>query len=92
MVEIVSPLVRDFPPAILKQMNDYQTLMGNIQDAEVFARTLADFTENASFPDHDAVQHYYERRRQEAISAFVNTMDRLHTFWRPAPDRPFPWD
>jgi CHAD domain-containing protein len=92
MVEIVHPLVKDFPPAILKRMNEYQTLMGNIQDAEVFAGALADFAMNASFPDQDAVQQYYEKRRSEAISAFVNAMDQLHAFWRPAPDQPFPWE
>jgi len=92
MVEIVHPLVRGFPPAILKQMDEYQTLMGNIQDAEVFARTLADFAVSAPFPDQDAVQQYYEKRRTEAISAFANAMDQLHAFWRPAPDQPFPWE
>jgi CHAD domain-containing protein len=92
MVEIVHPLLKDFPPATIKQMNEYQTLMGNIQDAEVFAGTLADFAAHAPFADQDAVQHYYEKRRSEAISTFVKAMDQLHTFWRPAPDRPFPWD
>ncbi len=92
MVEITHPLVKDFPPATLKQMNDYQTLMGNIQDAEVFSRTLADFMANSAFPDYDAVQRYYEKRRSEAISAFVRAMDQIHTFWRPAPDQPFPWE
>jgi CHAD domain-containing protein len=92
MVEIVQPLLSDFPPGILKQMNDYQTLMGNIQDAEVFAKTLGDFTGNVSLPDLDAVHRYYEKIRSEAISAFVHAMDQLHTFWRPAPDQPFPWE
>jgi len=92
MVEIVHPLLKDFPPAILKQMNEYQTLMGNIQDAEVFASTLADFAASAPFPDQDAVRHYYEKRRTQAISAFVSAMDQLHAFWRPAPDQPFPWE
>lgn len=92
MVEIVHPLLKDFRPATIKQMNEYQTLMGNIQDAEVFAGTLADFAAHAPFADQDAVQHYYEKRRSEAISTFVKAMDQLHTFWRPAPDRPFPWD
>ena len=92
MVEIVNPLVKDFPPALLKQMNEYQTLMGNIQDAEVFGRILADFAASAPFPGQEAVQHYYEKRRNEAISAFAGSMDQLHTFWRPAPDQPFPWD
>jgi CHAD domain-containing protein len=92
MVEIVQPLLRAFPPGNLKQMNDYQTLMGNIQDTEVFALTLADFMQNASLPDLEAVNRYYEKRRAETISAFVEAMDQLHTFWRPAPDQPFPWE
>jgi hypothetical protein len=92
MVEIVHPLLDNFPPGILKQMNDYQTLMGNIQDAEVFAQALADFTKISPFPDQDAVQRYYEKRRTNAISTYVEAMDQLHTFWRPAPDRPFPWE
>jgi CHAD domain-containing protein len=92
MVEIVHPLLKDFPPGMLKQMDEYQTVMGNIQDAEVFASSLADFSASTPFPDQDAVQHYYEKRRLEAISAFVNIKDQLYTFWRPAPDRPFPWE
>jgi hypothetical protein len=73
-------------------MNDYQTLMGNIQDAEVFSATLAGFIANANHPDHEVVLRYYEKRRSEAISVFLRAMDQLHTFWRPAPDQPFPWD
>lgn len=92
MVEIVQPLLRDFPPGNLKQMNDYQTLMGNIQDTEVFAQTLADFMANASFPDLEAVNRYYEKRRADNISAYVQAMDQLHAFWRPAADLPFPWE
>ena len=92
MVEIVHPLVKDFPSGILKQMNEYQTLMGDIQDAEVFAGSLADFTSRAPFPDQDAIQGYYEKRHSEAISEFVKAMEQLHAFWRPAPDRPFPWE
>lgn len=92
MVEIAHPLVTDFPPEVLKQMDGYQTLMGNIQDTEVFVQTLADFTKDASFPDLDAVHHYYERRHADTISAFVEAMNRVHTFWRPAPDQPFPWE
>ena len=92
MVEIVQPLLRDFPPGNLKEMNEYQTLMGNIQDTEVFAKTLADFMANASLPDLEAVNRYYEKRRADNISAFVQAIDRLHTFWRPEADLPFPWE
>jgi CHAD domain-containing protein len=92
MVEIVHPLLNGFPIKILKQMNDYQTLMGNIQDAEVFAQTLFDFSNNSTLPDQAAARRYSEKRRDEAISGFINSKDRLRIFWRPAPDQLFPWE
>ena len=92
MVEIIQPLLKDFPPDNLKQMNDYQSLMGEIQDVEVIMQTLADFPSSASSFDHQPVRRYYERCHAEAISAFIEDMNQLDTFWRPAPDQPFPWE
>jgi CHAD domain-containing protein len=92
MMEIIEPLLRDFPADNLKQMNDYQSLMGEIQDVEVIMQTLADFPSSASSFDHQPVRRYYERRHAEAISAFIEDMNQFDTFWRPAPDEPFPWE
>ena len=66
--------------------------MGEIQDAEVFAQTLADFSEHASFPDLEPVRRYYERRHAEAISAYAKAANQINTFWRSAPEGPFPWE
>ena len=92
MIEIIYPLLKDFPVEHLKRMNDYQSLMGEIQDAEVFMQTLVDFSEHTSFPDLEPVRRYYERRHAEAISAYVKERNLLDTFWRSAPDQPFPWE
>jgi len=92
MIEIVHPMLNDFPFENLKRMNDYQSLMGEIQDAEVFAQTLADFSEHASFSDLEPVRRYYERRHAEAISAYTEALNQLATFWRSAPEQPFPWE
>lgn len=92
MVEIVHPILRGFPSGALKQMNEYQTLMGNIQDAEVFAQTVADFAMDASFPDGEVILRYCEKRHSETLSVFVQSMDRLHAFWRPSPEQHFPWE
>ena len=92
MVEIIQPLLKDFPPDNLKHMNDYQSLMGEIQDVEVIMQTLADFPSSASSFDHQPIRRYYERCHAEAISAFIEDMNQLDTFWRPAPDQPFPWE
>jgi len=92
MVEIICSLVPDFPETNFKRMDRYQTWMGEVQDAEVLIQTLADFLKTASFPDPEPVRRYYERRHREAISAYLNVMDQLDTFWRPTPDQPFPWE
>ena len=92
MVEIIHPLVDGYPIENLKRMNDYQTLMGEIQDVEIIMQTLADFPSRANSFDHEPVRRYYERRHAEATSAFVEDMNELDAFWRGAPDQPFPWE
>jgi len=91
MVEIIHPLVGQFPPENLKYMHDYQSLMGEIQDMEVIMQTLAEIPINTSF-DPEPIRCYYERRHTQAITAYIEDMNQLDTFWRPAPDQPFPWE
>ena len=92
MVEIIHSLLNEYPLENLKRMNDYQSLMGEIQDVEVIMQTLADFSSRAHPFDHEPVRRYYERRHAEATSAFIEDMNEIDTFWRPAPDQPFPWE
>ncbi len=91
MAEIIYPLLDRFPIENLELMYHYQSLIGDIQDAEVFLQTLADFFEHASITDLETIRSFYGRRREEAVAAYATEMDQLHTFWRPAPDKPFPW-
>jgi hypothetical protein len=63
-----------------------------VQDAEVFLQTLEDFAEDASLPETQTIHSHYEGRHAEAITAYAQEMNQLHTFWRPAPDQPFPWE
>jgi CHAD domain-containing protein len=92
MVEIICPLVADFPEINLKSMHDYQARMGEVQDAEVFRQTLHDFSEKSSASDLEAIHSYYVSHHMEAVAVFADTMNQLHNFWRPAPDQPFPWE
>lgn len=92
MVEIVQSLLPDFPTENLKRMNDYQSLMGEIQDAEVFAQTLADFLDHASLSDAEPVRRYEEHRHADVLSVYEEQMNQIDTFWRPTPDQPFPWE
>jgi CHAD domain-containing protein len=92
MVEIIHPLLNDFPSENLKQMHEYQSLMGEIQDVEVIMQMLTDAPIHVSSFDSEPVRRHYERYHAEAISAYLEHMNQLDTFWRPAPDQPFPWE
>lgn len=92
MVEIINPLLHDFPSENLNQMHEYQSLMGEIQDVEVIMQTLADAPVHATSFDSEPVRRHYEKRHARAISAYIEDMNQLNIFWRPAPDQPFPWE
>ena len=92
MVEIIHPLLERFPDGNLKLMNGYQTLMGEIQDAEVFLQTLEGFTSSVLVSDLDPVRRHYGSRHTDAISAYLKEKDILNNFWRSLPEEPFPWE
>ena len=92
MVEIIHPLLDNYPVENLKCMHDYQSLMGEIQDVEVIMQALTDAPVNVSSFDPEPVRRYYEQCHAKAISAYLESMSQLDTFWRPAPDQPFPWE
>jgi hypothetical protein len=92
MIEIIHPLLPNFPFENLKYMHDYQSLMGEIQDVEVILTTFADVPLQTSSIDIEPVRCYYEGRHAQAIAAYIDDMNQLHAFWRPAPDQPFPWE
>jgi len=91
-VEIAHPLLENFPQDNLKGMHEYQSLMGEIQDADVFLQALDDFQPNVSSSVPEPVHHYYESRHADAISAYLKDKDMLNTFWRSMPEEPFPWE
>lgn len=90
MIEIAHPLLKDFPLDNLKRMHDYQSMMGDVQDAEIFLKNLADF--DASSSAAEPVRSHYELRRADAVSAYLKDKDMLQDFWRPSPEETFPWE
>ncbi|HKG53660.1 MAG TPA: CHAD domain-containing protein, partial [Anaerolineales bacterium] len=69
MVEVIHPLFYDFPPENLKRMHEYQSRMGEIQDAEVILQALAEAPRDIFSFDSEPVRRYYERCHAEAIPA-----------------------
>jgi CHAD domain-containing protein len=92
LVEMIHPTLGNFPQDNLKRMKNYQGVMGRIQDIEILLRSLADFASSASTFDQKPALRFFEQRHAEAISVYLEEMGALNSFWRTAPDYPFPWE
>jgi CHAD domain-containing protein len=90
MLEIVHPLLENFPEQILESMHDYQSQLGDIQDMNVALQRMDDIKD--SHPALDAARAFYQKRRAEALSLFMEGRHNLLNFWRTAPDQTFPWE
>jgi CHAD domain-containing protein len=92
MVECVQPTLPNFPGTRLKSMQNYQTLMGNIHDAEVFLDTLADFSARHDQFDLESIRRLYEKTLAQALSVYLGKKGKLDSFWRAAPETDYPWE
>jgi CHAD domain-containing protein len=91
MIEAIYPILQDFPPDQLKRMHEYQAAMGDIQDMEVALQELADFGELAPASYNlEPVRSYYKERHAIALSSYIEDKGEVLTFWRIAPNQPFP--
>lgn len=91
MIEAIYPILQNLPPDYLKRMHDYQAAMGDIQDMEVALQELADFGELAPASyDPEPARSYYKERHAIALSSYIEDKGEVVTFWRAAPDQPFP--
>ena len=81
------------PESPLKQMQDYQSMMGEIGDVAILLSALGEFAQekkgNRNLP---AVRRHFEKRHAEAVAAYLRRTAELKTFWRSASDRKFPWE
>jgi len=90
-IEAVYPLLENLPTDYLRRMHEYQVSMGDIQDMEVALQELADFSELAPVSyDPEPARSYYKERRAIALSRYIENKGEVITFWRAAPDQPFP--
>jgi CHAD domain-containing protein len=93
MVEVVQLALKGFPEAYFKQMHDYQSRMGDVQDAVVFLSTLAEYAEQTEATDRLAsAREAFDNQRRNRITKFMNGKEELGLFWRAAPDQSFSWE
>ncbi len=91
-VEIVHPLLENFPAANFERMHNYQSMMGDIQDLEVATEQLIELKETASAPRLEPAANHYASRLRTAVLSFVDDKGEALTFWRNSPDGSFPWE
>ncbi len=69
--------------AVLEEMHHYQTMMGDIQDAEVLLSALDKFLARKEIKPGPARQLREEvvRRREWLIRVYLDAADQLKDFW-----------
>ena len=92
-VEVICPVLRGYPEECLEQMHDYQSRMGDVQDAVVFLNTLTEYARQAEeAASLAAVQKAFEKRQKDLINKFMDGKEELRHFWRAAPEQKLPWE
>jgi len=93
MIEIIHPILPGYHASKqFKKMHAFQSAMGDIQDVEVILQTLAVFAKSHRGRDLKLVRNFYRRRHADLIGAWLLVVNEVMTFWREAPDKPFPWE
>ena len=83
MVEALQPLLSGVTPARIAALQDFQSMMGDVQDTDVFLARLDKYTRR----HHQRAQrlarfrHWLLRRRTAQITFCMNHAERLYSFW-----------
>ena len=82
LVEMAHPLIKDFPIENFKSMHEYQGMMGNIQDAEVFLASFSEYVEKHSPKSRaENINLFYESKLKSLVAEFLENKGELFTFW-----------
>jgi CHAD domain-containing protein len=89
MVETLAPYCPGVKGSTLRQMHDYQTMMGEIQDAEVLRLSFERFLEKAKLKSSEAGRFQKEilARRKLRITTYFSARDELLDFRPQAGER-----
>lgn len=90
-IEIIHPLLVEFPKTNFERLHDYQSRMGDIQDMEVARQKLTEL-DPASQPGFTAASNHYDSRLRAAVLNFFEDKGEALIFWRLSPDQSFPWE
>lgn len=84
----VPAMVPDLPENHLRNLQDYLTRMGDIQNSAVLLRALELF-----FVDGvpEEIQQYYRKQQRALIDEFIEHRGEIFGLWRSTPDQALPW-
>lgn len=83
VIEALALQLPEADEALLARMHDYQTLMGDIQDAEVLLRAFQKFMrkDNGEIKPELRFERALQERRRGLISKYLAAADQLFDFW-----------
>ena len=83
MVENLGSRLPHVDKPLLVAMDDFQTLMGDIQDAQVFLKSFERFARKRKVQPQSARAfcNHLRRHSKALIQVFLNTADHLSDFW-----------
>jgi CHAD domain-containing protein len=90
IVEIIYPLLVRYPADLVKSMNEYQGLMGDIQDIEVLQESLKIFSKKHPEANISPSLAFLKKQHHQHVETFIASMDRLQIFWRITSRQPYP--
>lgn len=90
MIETLADLLPGANDKLLSAMQHYQTMMGEIQDAEVLLATFDQFAKKCKGEPRAAARLRAElaRRRQWLVRVYMDAAHQLRDFWPENPDTP----
>ncbi len=91
-VEGIYPLLpgNHAPHDLRRRLHDYQAAMGDIQDIEVGSQMLAAFVAK-SHKELPGSMAAFDEMHASRVQTFMDGMNDVKNFWRPAPEKKFPW-
>ena len=83
------PMLPGIPADQAKRMQEYLTLLGDIQNSAVLFQALEAFF-TAGIPAN--IQEYFQQQQQVLLHAFMARQDEVLGFWRTERDKGLPWE
>ncbi len=90
MVESLQPVLPGVSPRRLRQMRDYQAMMGDIQDNEMLVARMDELVGKKKLKESHLQRFRQELavRRTTLVNKYLKSADQLFTFWSASARRP----